>query len=337
VSVILGFIVAVFIYPGLLVAFGAAWALGWVRAATRGALRGALTPAPLGELRGWRTLFGRESVTPLGVQPIAVALATLLALLCPLLALILLPVPGNPLAGSLGLTGDLAAEGALLLGLPLARVFLGWATPSPFTRIAADRDARLLAGAILPLVFAFTASAEALETLGLTFLPARQLSFYPGLAVALAGVAFACALPVLARLTPLHEGDPDAETLGSELSEISGRDLAAFRVGEALQLAACAALLTLAFVLPLLTGMIANLTTSFTHLFKSANLGAGVAQALVLLVGVLLVAAGLGVWEGIYTPRRASGERPPLTWWFGIPLLLGMAALVAAAWATRGG
>lgn len=332
-----GFIVAVLIYPGILVAFIAAWALSWVRGATRSALQGAQTPAPLGELRGWRALFDRESVIPLGVHPIAVSLATTLALVCPLLALVLLPVPGNPLASSLGLTGDLAAEGALLLGLPLARVGLGWAIPSPFTRIAADRSARLLAGAILPFVFALTAGAEALKTLGISFLPARQLAFFTGVAVALGAIAFICALPVLARITPLHEGDADAETPGAELSEISGRDLAFFRVGEALQLVACAALLTLAFLMPLMVNIIANLATSLSGLLKRADLAAGVAQGLALLIGVLVIAAGLGIWEGVSAQRRVSGERPPLTWWFGIPLLLGMAALVAAAIATRGG
>ncbi len=336
-NVIPGFIVAVLIYPGALVAFIAAWALGWVRGATRSALRGVQTPAPLGELRGWRAMFDRESVISLGVHPIAVSLATTLALVCPLLALFLLPVPGNPLAASLGLTGDLAAEGALLLGLPLARVFLGWAIPSPFTRIAADRSARLLAGAILPMVFALTAAAEALKTLGIAFLPARQLALSTAIAVALAAVAFACALPVLAHITPLHEGDADPETLGSELSEISGRDLAFFRVGEALQLVACATLLTLAFLMPLAVGPIGNLAISLTGLLKRADLAAGIAQGLALLIGVLVIAAGLGIWEGVNTQRRASGERPPLTWWFGIPLLLGMAALVAAAIATRGG
>ncbi|HUY77009.1 MAG TPA: NADH-quinone oxidoreductase subunit H [Ktedonobacterales bacterium] len=335
-SAIPGFIVAVLIYPGVIVALLAAWAFGWVRGALRGALSGGQAPTAMGEVNAWRGLFARESVIPEGVHPVAVALGTTLAVVFPLLALILLPVPGNPLATALGLTGDLAAEGALLLGLPLARVFVGWAIPSPYTRLAADRSARLLAGALPPFVLALTAAAQVLGQLTLTPLPTGVLPSFTLLTLALCIAAFACALPVLAHVTPLHADGADLDTPGDELSELSGRDLAFFRVGEALQLVACAALLVTAFVLPLVAGWLAGLTHVFSNVIKNGAVDAGLARVLVLLVGVALVAAGLGAWDGIYTRRPSSGERPPLSWWFGLPILLGMAALVAAAWATRG-
>ncbi len=57
------------------------------------------------------------------------------------------------------------------------------------------------------------------------------------------------------------------------------------------------------------------------------------------VLGLLLVALGIGAWQGWQArqPRAESEtERPPLTWWLGVPVLLALAALVAAAWATRG-
>jgi len=336
VSAIPGFIVAVVSYPGVIAAFLAAWAFSWVRGATRSALSGGQPPTPLGEVNTWRGLFARESVIPEGAHPIAIALGTTLALVFPLLALILLPVPGNPLVTTLGLTGDLAAEGALLLGLPLARVFVGWVIPSPYTRLAADRSARLLAGAIPPFVLALTAAAQVLGQLALTPLPTGAPPTFVLLTLALCVAAFACALPALAHVTPLREDEPGLDTPGGELSELSGRDLAFFRVGEALQLVACAALLVTAFVLPLLVGWLSSLAHMFSRVIKNGAVDADLARGLVLLIGVALVAAGLGVWDAVYTRHGASAERPPLSWWFGLPILLGMAALVAAAWATRG-
>ncbi len=335
-SAIPGFLVAVLIYPGVLVALLAAWALSWVRGALRGAVNGDQAPTAFGEARAWRSLFAGASGIPEGVHPVAVALGTTLALVFPLLALILLPVPGNPLATALGLTGDLAAEGALLLGLPLARLFVGWAIPSPYPRLAADRGARLLAGAILPIALALTAGAQVLGARTLATLPVSALPGFILLTLALCVVAFACALPVLARITPLHAGEPDMETLGGELSELSGRDLAFFRVGEALQLVACAALLVVAFVLPLVAGWLPGLSHAIGGLIKNTAVADALARGLVLLVGVALVAAGVGAWDGLHNRLPASEDRPPLSWWFGLPILLGMAALVAAAWATRG-
>ncbi len=335
-SAIPGFLVAVLIYPGVIVALLAAWAFSWVRGATRGALSGGTAPGAMSEVNVWRGLFARESVIPEGVHPVAIALGTTLALVFPLLALILLPVPGNPLATALGLTGDLAAEGALLLGLPLARLFVGWAIPSPYTRQAADRSARLLAGAVPPFALALTAAAQVLGQLTFLPLPVSTPSSTILLTLALCVAAFACALPALAHVTPLREDEPELDTLGGELSELSGRDLAFFRVGEALQLVACAALLVTAFVLPFVSGWLSGLTHAFSGLVKNGAVDSGLARALILLIGVALVAAGLGVWDGVYVRRPTTADRPPLSWWFGLPILLGLAALVAAAWATRG-
>ncbi|MEO7002385.1 MAG: NADH-quinone oxidoreductase subunit H, partial [Ktedonobacterales bacterium] len=149
-----------------------------------------------------------------------------------------------------------------------------------------------------------------------------QQKYFVAGALALGAIAFACALPVLARTTAIHEQEGEAELSGGEVNELSGRDLACFRVGEALQLLAAAAVFVTVFVLPLIRLFSPSLPL--------------LTQGIILAVALLLTAGGVGAWDGFHTRLRAGTDRPPLTWWLGAPLLLALAALVAAAWATRG-
>lgn len=323
-NAVIGVALAILVYPGVLVALLAAELLGWVRGAAQNAAQRSGTAGAPGILREMGSAWGQETVAPAGVHPAVLTVCTWAAALFPLLALILLPVPGNPLVGAIGLGGDLAAEGALLLGLPLARLVLGWAIPSPFTRLAADRGARTLAGAALPMGLALAAIAEQLGTLRLDAGPAAQGLPLIGLATRiLAAAAFACALPVLARVTVSRERGGESELLAGEAMELSGRDLFALRVGEALQLVAASGFFVAAFVMPLF-----------------ANVSAAAARYAIWGVGLVVVAAGVGAWEGWRASRgvvEREVERPPLTWWLGAPVLIALAALVAAAWASRVG
>lgn len=314
----LGFALAAFVYPGALAALVVAWALGWARAFTRSAAEGQPAPGPFSDVAAIRNLFARETFAPEGVSLFALSLGATVAVVAPLTALLLLPLPGNALVRSIGLQGDIIAEVALLLGLPLARLFLGWVIPSPFSRLAADRGARLLAGAALPMMLGVTALAQVHGdlTLGDAATSIGQAPF-TAIAEALGALAFLCALPALATLTPLRAADADELTAG-EATDLSGHDLAFLRIGEAVQLVACSAFFALAFASPFLT--------------RIAN---PVAHGVALLVAIV-VALGLGAWEGRFGRRPEGAERPPLTWWVGAPTLIGLAALVAAAWATRG-
>ena len=315
---VLGFVLAVLVYPGVVVALIAAWALSWARGSARAATASSGAVHPLQDALEIRGALGRDSIAPEGAHPWALTLGSTGAIVGPLLALALLPVPGNPLARSIGLVGDLTAEGALLLALPAARLFVGWAVPSPFTRLAADRSARLLAGAVAPMALALSATAEQFATLGLSATPAKTTTIALATRI-LAAAAFCFTLPVLARATSLRSGDGNGELLGGELAEISGRDLAYFRIGETIQLVAVSALFVAAFILPIF-----------------ANVHGNVARGVIWIAGLIVTAAGIGAWEGYSSRQPASPERPPLSWWVGWPVLLALLALVAAAWAARG-
>src|SRR5215471_14145359 len=107
-NAVIGFILAVLVYPGVLIAILAGWALLWVRESASGAMNGVPLSNPLRGLAELRATFERESAVTEGEQPALVAAASMAAMIFPLLALVLLPVPGNPLLTTLGLTGDLA-------------------------------------------------------------------------------------------------------------------------------------------------------------------------------------------------------------------------------------
>ncbi len=316
----LAFVLAAFVYPGALAALAVAWAFGWLRVFARATAERRPAPGPFADVASIGGLFAHETYAPEGVSLFALSLGSTVAALAPLTALLLLPLPGNALVRSIGFQGDLIAETALLLGLPVARLFLGWIIPSPFTRLAADRGARLLAGVALPLILAITslALAHGALTLGDAATTTGQAPFSI-IAVILSALTFLCALPVLAAVAPLRADDGAAELAAGEATDLSGHDLAFLRIGEALQLVACGAFFALAFASPLLT--------------RVTNV---VAHGVALFVVALLVAAGLGAWEGRFSLSGEGVERPPLTWWAGIPTLLGLAALVAAVWATRG-
>lgn len=317
---VLAFALAVLVYPGVVVAVIAALALSWARQWVRAIAGRQSTPAPLREVSELRMALDRDTVTPGGVMPQVVAAASAVAAIFPLLALLLLPLPGNPLVGSLGLTGDIVMEGSLLLGVPVARILLGWIIPSPYTRIAADRGARLLAGVSVVMILALAANAEQLSTLSLTL--ARSTTPLPTFALItrlLAALAFVSTLPPLARMSSLRSGQPGGELLAGELTELSGADLAGFRLAEAFQLVAVVAVFTAVFILPL---------------FPAAF---GTGKALLWLAGIVLTALGIGAWDGFALRGAAPAqERPPLSYWLGLPLLVAMLALVAAAWAARG-
>lgn len=318
---VLAFVIALLLYPGIIAGLVAAWILTWSRDAARAALGNGQRPGPLGILTELRTALQRDTLAPSGVHAAILALVPVVAVAAPIAALVLLPVPGNPLVNSLGLTGDLMVEGALLLVVPFARLLVGWATPSPYARLAADRGARLLAGAVAPLVFALAAIAQQVSSAQLTTADAAAHTPLTTVSLAariLAAAACACCLPVLARATALREGEGDLELAAGELTEASGRDLALFRIAEALQLAAAAVFFAAAFILPILVTAPANLRTA------------------AWVVAPLLAAIGIGAWDGLRGPQAAQSEKPPLSWWFGVPLLLALFALVAASFAARG-
>ncbi len=317
---ILSFVLAVLIYPGVFIAVIAAWALTWGRESMQAVVSQDTLPGPLRDLSEIRSNIARDIVQPEGIYPWLTTVAACSAIILPLILLILLPVPGNPLVQAIGLTGDVVGSSALLLAIPMLRLLVAWATPSPYTRLAADRGVRLLAGVVLTMALAITATTEQAAVLTLHPTPVKgPLSAWWIVTHVLAALAFVFVLPPLTRMAASrHPVRPELDVVSGELTEVNGRDLACFRVAEAIQLVAVSAFFATVFILPL---------------FPSAF---GHGRDLVWIAAVIATALGIGAWDGFSGRLPLSSERPPLNWWLGLPVLIALFSLVTAAIALRG-
>jgi len=320
VNSILSFVLAVLIYPGVFITLIAAWALMWGRESMQAVVCQDAVPGPLQDLSEIRSIIARDVEQPEGLYPWLTTAASCSAIILPLIFLILLPVPGNPLVQAIGLTGDVIGGAALLLAVPMLRLLVAWATPSPYTRLAADRQVRLLAGVVLTMALAITATTEQATVLTLHPTPVKTpLSAWWIVTHVLAALAFAFVLPPLARIAAsLHAGRQEFDVISGELTEVNGRDLACFRLAEAIQLVAVSAFFATVFILPL---------------FPSAF---GHGRDLLWIAAVIATALGIGAWDGFAERLPVSGERPPLNWWLGLPVLIALFSLVTAAIALRG-
>jgi NADH-quinone oxidoreductase subunit H len=335
---VLSFVLAVLIYPGVFIAGIAAWALTWGRESIQAAVARDPIPGPLRDIGEIRSSMARDVSQPEGLYPHLTTIAACVAIILPLISLIAMPIPGNPLVQAIGLTGDVISGAALLLAVPALRLLVAWATPSPYTRLAADRGVRLLAGVVLTMALAITATTEQGSTLGLFAAPTKSTPslgllithiFAPNrgsleplwwlVTHILAALAFLFVMPPLARFAAtFHQRHQELDTISGELTELNGRDLACFRIAEGLQLVAVSAYFATVFILPIFS-------SAFGH-----------GRDLLWAAAVILTALGIGAWDGISGNMPASSERPPLNWWLGLPVLLALLSLVTAAVALRG-
>jgi len=320
---IVAIIISGLVYPGLIFALVAAIIFGWIRATSRALAQGAASAAPRLSFRAISRRWQQTSTTPEGVPPIIIQVLPVLAVVCPVLVLMFLPLPANRGLGTATYTGDLVAIGALLLGMPIVRIVLGWTIPSPYTRLAAMRSARQIMGYVLPLALALAVAAALGITTRIDAAAAREVvvngkgESFANIARVIAGLAYAACLPVLARITPLRSGRDAIELAGSELTELSGRELLLMSIAEWVQFVAAIGLGVALFVLPFFRG--------------------DGPRAIAALVGSIVIAAALGIWEGAITPRIRPREdlTPPVAVWFNTPTFLGIVAVLVVVFAQR--
>src|SRR5262249_59118173 len=96
-NAVIGVLLAIIVYPGLLVALLAASALTWGRTSVFGAAQGRPVSDPLAFPGPVRTAFDKERIAPAGAFAPAITVAPLPPSPYPLLTLPLLPLPANPL------------------------------------------------------------------------------------------------------------------------------------------------------------------------------------------------------------------------------------------------
>ncbi len=256
-NIILRYAITIVLYPGgvfaLLAGLAVLWLAGRLSARRRGVPGASLTqPA-----RDFFKLLNKTASLPAGTEAGA-RLIPLLAAVAPLLALVLLPLPGNLAADSSTTSGDLLAVLFLVLLPTLAPVFLGSLLASPYGRIAARRAVPRVVLVMALLLLSALAIATARGSLSLSALTGQQA--HPsasGVVVdALAGLIFLCCLPALLPQTGgFFQRSP--ELVAGPYTDLTGADLALLQASAALQQVAAASLLAALFILPYVPGGLA--------------------------------------------------------------------------------
>jgi NADH:ubiquinone oxidoreductase subunit H len=332
----LAIIISFLLYPGIIFGLVAAVLFGWLRGMARSLAQGWRIVTPAISVREITRRLRQTSTLPEGTHPIVIQALPILAVLCPLLALVFLPFPGNCGLGASSsscarqmssvYSGDVVVVASLLLVAPLVHIALGWSIQSPYTRLAATRSARRLMGYLVPLTLSIATLVGLSGAISLPdlaqhgFTDQVKTEWIARVALAIAGATYAMCIPGLARLTPVREGYGSLELVSGELTELSGRELLLMRLAESLQFAAVIAFGVAIFILP----------------YFHAN--AVLARILIGLASAIVVAAGVGAWEGI-SPRFRSIEDPsePLSVIFGVPTFVGIFALLGLVAAVRFG
>ncbi len=351
-NALLALVISVLVYPGIIFAVVAALIFGGARSFARASAQGWSGLQPALSLREVLRRMRQGSTVTQGAFAPLVQVLPVLAVLCPLLVLVFMPLPANRGATNGDYTADVVALVALLLGAPLLRIVLGWATPSPYTRLAATRSARQLLGLLVPLGLAVAVAAAASGALNVfnIALHPHLISFIPGfppanlfgldanklfgLARIVAGLAYLTCLPQLARLTAIREGQGSLDLIGNELTELSGRELLTMRIAEWVQLVAALGFGIALFVLPFFAGdslpVVAWLVKQF-HFLTADSI-----RAIMALLAALLTAIGLGAWEGMATYMRPREDtEAPISTWFGTQTFLGIIAILLIVMAQR--
>ncbi len=244
--------ITIFLYPGGLFALLAGWFLLALGAQLAARLRGTPAPRLTQPAYDFLKLLGKTTSLPKGSESGGLRVLPLLAAIAPLLAIILLPLPGNLAASTPDTSGDLLAVLFLLLLPALMPFFLGTLQASPYARLAAQRAiprSILLIALVLLSALAVAAQRGALD---LSTLAAPQV--HPTTASIaldlLAGLLFWFCLPALLPPARWSLFSDDPALLAGPSTDLTGADLALLQLSAALQRIAAASFLVVVFILP---------------------------------------------------------------------------------------
>jgi NADH-quinone oxidoreductase subunit H len=252
---VLQYAITVLLYPAGIFALLSGWLLFWLseQVGARGqGRRGTRLAQPV---RDVFKLLRKTTSLPVGTEA-GVRLALFVSAVAPLLALVLLPLPGNLAASSPTTSGDLLAVLFLLLLPALAPMFLGSLLASPYGRIEASRAARRVGVTTGFLLLSALAIAAQRGSLSLNGLAVQQA--HPGAASilvdALAGLIFLLCLPAIAPRAGWGPFQGAPLLLAGAATDLTGADLALLHLGAIVQPIASASLLASLFILPFVPG-----------------------------------------------------------------------------------
>lgn len=240
------------LYPGGIFALIAGWCLLALGEKLASTWRGTRSPRLTQPVHDLLKLLGKTTGLPAGAESGGLRALAYMAVIAPLLALLLMPLPGNAAAGMADTNGDLIAVLLLILLPALTPYLLGQAQQSPYARQVAQRAVLRSAGLIALTLLSTLAVAAQRGALNLGAIAAAQT--HPTTAsIALdivAGLIFWFCLPML--IPPARWGlfRGDLTYIAGPYTDLTGADLALLQLSAALQRVTAGSFLALVFILP---------------------------------------------------------------------------------------
>jgi len=232
---------AVSVWPGLLGGAALGWLYLWIVRKLSARMQGRQGPPFCQPFFDFVKLLGKETVVPGAISRGLFVLLPIASLAATTLALVIMPVPGNPVGS---FQGDLVLLLYFLEVPMLCDVLAGYVTRSIYGQVSAMREAVLCLAYNVPFLGAVIAVAQHARSFRLSDLQAA-----PSAPVTLlAATAFLLAIPARLKSNPFSIPNAEQEIVAGAHIEYSGIPLAMFELSHALEVVLLVDLFLVLFV-----------------------------------------------------------------------------------------
>lgn len=246
----ISYFVALFLWPGLISGALLGWLYMWFIRKLTARFQGRQGPPFYQPFFDFVKLLGKETMLPVNVNRLLYYGLPSVSLASVLFALVLVPVPGNPMRA---FPGDLIVFVYLLEMPAFCDILAGFSTHSPYGQVSASREAMMTLGYNLP----FLAAMIALAINAGSFSMADLCNAPIGWVSLAAAVAFLLAMPAKLKTNPFSIANAEQELVAGAHTEYSGFPLAMFELSHALELVALIGLFSTLFISHIPNGIIA--------------------------------------------------------------------------------
>ena len=267
-------LLAVFIWPGLLGGALLGWLFLWITRKLIARLQGRKGPPFYQPFFDFFKLMSKETIVPSGTNRILFYALPLVALISMMIALSLIPIPGNPLQS---FNGDLILLIYLLEMPALCDILAGFITRSLYAQVGATREAILSLGYNLPFLTGLIALAVHAKSSSLH----EIVTAAPGPAIIFVALAILLSVPARLRSNPFSIANAESEIVAGIHTEYNSKPLAIFELVHGLELSAMVglfAVLFLPFAHSLVAGLAIYVLCALVLIFLTTGLAAATAR-----------------------------------------------------------
>lgn len=229
------------IWPGVLGGAALGWFYIWIARKLMARLQGRKGPPFYQPFFDFVKLLGKSTVAPRDIDRGLFYALPVAALAAATFALVIVPVPGNPVGS---FSGDLVLLLYLLEVPMLCDVLAGYVSRSIYGQVSAMREAVLSLGYNVPFLGAVIALAQHARSFRLSDLQAAPI----GPVSLLAALAFLLAIPARLKSNPFSIPNAEQEIVAGAHIEYNGVPLALFELAHALEVVLLVQLFLVLFV-----------------------------------------------------------------------------------------